>query len=151
MRCPKCDFENPKDKQVCVKCGAQLRKTIAETTLSYTPSAGVEEKETEEVAFVEEKPVLVVKKGPNAGQRFPLEKDDLTLGRDPQSDIFLNDITVSRKHARIVMSSGGAVVSDVGSLNGTYVNQKRVEEKVLNHGDELQIGKFQLVFLGGRG
>lgn len=150
MRCSKCNFENPEESQVCAKCGAELKEAGAETTLSYAPPSGVEE-EVEEVAYVEERPVLVVKKGPNVGQRFPLEKDDLNLGRDPQSDIFLNDITVSRKHARITIRGSKAVIADVGSLNGTYVNQERVEEKVLNHGDELQIGKFKLVFLGKRG
>jgi pSer/pThr/pTyr-binding forkhead associated (FHA) protein len=93
--------------------------------------------------------LLVVKRGPNAGSRFQLDKDVVSAGRHPQSDIFLDDVTVSRRHAEFRRSGGSFEVSDVGSLNGTYVNREPVEAAVLSNGDEVQIGKFRLVFLTG--
>lgn len=95
--------------------------------------------------------LLVVKRGPNAGSRFTLEKDVTTAGRHPESDIFLDDVTVSRRHAEFTRVADGYEVSDVGSLNGTYVNREAVESTVLASGDEVQIGKFRLVFLSGGG
>lgn len=93
--------------------------------------------------------LLVVKRGPNAGSRFPLDRDVVNAGRHPQSDIFLDDVTVSRRHAEFRRTSEGFEVSDVGSLNGTYVNREPVETSALSNGDEVQIGKFRLVFLIG--
>ncbi|MET3806968.1 hypothetical protein ABIB25_003988 [Nakamurella sp. UYEF19] len=93
--------------------------------------------------------LLVVKRGPNAGSRFQLDKEVVSAGRHPQSDIFLDDVTVSRRHAEFRRSSEGYEVSDVGSLNGTYVNREPVESSTLSNGDEVQIGKFRLVFLTG--
>jgi pSer/pThr/pTyr-binding forkhead associated (FHA) protein len=91
-------------------------------------------------------PALVVSKGPDAGERFVLAGQIVTIGRDPASDIFLNDITVSRRHARIDRTETGFDLSDVGSLNGTYVNGERIETHPLTSGDEVQIGKFRLRF-----
>jgi pSer/pThr/pTyr-binding forkhead associated (FHA) protein len=93
--------------------------------------------------------LLVVKRGPNAGSRFPLDRDVVSAGRHPQSDIFLDDVTVSRRHAEFRRAGGGFEVSDVGSLNGTYVNREPIETSSLTNGDEVQIGKFRLVFLTG--
>lgn len=93
--------------------------------------------------------LLVVKRGPNAGSRFPLDKDLISAGRHPQSDIFLDDVTVSRRHAEFRRTGEGFSVSDVGSLNGTYVNREPIETASLANGDEVQIGKFRLVFLTG--
>ena len=93
--------------------------------------------------------LLVVKRGPNAGSRFQLDKDVVSAGRHPQSDIFLDDVTVSRRHAEFRRSGADFEVSDVGSLNGTYVNREPVESAVLANGDEVQIGKFRLVFITG--
>jgi pSer/pThr/pTyr-binding forkhead associated (FHA) protein len=91
---------------------------------------------------------LVVKRGPNVGSRYLLEGDVTRAGRHPESDIFLDDITVSRRHAELRREADGKVViRDVGSLNGTYVNRERIEEQVLSGGDEVQIGKFKLVYL----
>ena len=91
--------------------------------------------------------LLVVKRGPNAGSRFVLEGDVTRAGRHPDSDIFLDDITVSRRHAEVVRTGdGGYRVRDVGSLNGTYLNRERIDEAPLASGDEVQIGKFKLVF-----
>ncbi len=93
--------------------------------------------------------ILVVKRGPNAGSRFALESNVTRAGRHPESDIFLDDITVSRRHAEFVSQGDGFVVRDVGSLNGTYLNRERIEQAELSSGDEVQIGKFKLVFIAG--
>ena len=93
--------------------------------------------------------LLVVRRGPNAGSRFLLDTDVTTAGRHPESDIFLDDVTVSRRHAEFRREAGAFVVRDVGSLNGTYVNRERVESATLANGDEVQVGKFRLVFLAG--
>ncbi len=91
--------------------------------------------------------MLVVRRGPNAGSRFLLEKDETTVGRHPSSDIFLDDITVSRRHAEIKIQGNEYVFHDPGSLNGTYINNERVEEQTLLSGDEIQIGRFLMVFV----
>jgi pSer/pThr/pTyr-binding forkhead associated (FHA) protein len=91
--------------------------------------------------------LLVVERGPNAGARYVLDAEVTRVGRHPESDIFLDDITVSRRHAEFRRSPEGDDVRDVGSLNGTYVNRERIEEAVLATGDEVQIGKFKLVYL----
>jgi pSer/pThr/pTyr-binding forkhead associated (FHA) protein len=93
--------------------------------------------------------LLVVKRGPNAGSRFLLDQSTTSAGRHPESDIFLDDVTVSRRHAEFRREGGEFVVVDVGSLNGTYVNREPVDTAVLASGDEVQIGKFRLVFLTG--
>jgi pSer/pThr/pTyr-binding forkhead associated (FHA) protein len=91
--------------------------------------------------------LLVVKRGPNAGSRFLLDQDVTTAGRHPDSDIFLDDVTVSRRHAEFRREGTGYSVHDVGSLNGTYVNRERIEAAPLTGGDEVQVGKFRLVYL----
>ena len=94
--------------------------------------------------------LLIVLRGPNTGARFLLDADEVSSGRHPSSDIFLDDVTVSRRHALFVRAPEGYVVRDVGSLNGTYVNRQRIDEAVLHQGDEVQIGKFRLVYYLGR-
>ncbi|MGV0633417.1 glycogen accumulation regulator GarA [Mycolicibacillus trivialis] len=93
--------------------------------------------------------LLVVKRGPNAGSRFLLDQQVTSSGRHPDSDIFLDDVTVSRRHAEFRLEGEEFQVVDVGSLNGTYVNREPVDSAVLSNGDEVQIGKFRLVFLTG--
>ena len=93
--------------------------------------------------------MLVVRRGPNAGSRFVLDVELVTAGRHPESDIFLDDVTVSRRHAQFVRAGSGYLVKDVGSLNGTYVNRQRIDEAVLAGGDEVQIGKYRLAYLSG--
>jgi pSer/pThr/pTyr-binding forkhead associated (FHA) protein len=95
--------------------------------------------------------LLVVLRGPNTGARFLLDDDEVMSGRHPDSDIFLDDVTVSRKHAIFRRTPQGFVVRDVGSLNGTYVNRELVDEVTLTTGDEVQIGKFRLVFYASQG
>jgi pSer/pThr/pTyr-binding forkhead associated (FHA) protein len=94
--------------------------------------------------------LLVVLRGPNTGARFLLDDDEVNSGRHPDSDIFLDDVTVSRKHANFRHEGDTFVVRDVGSLNGTYVNRERIDQATLRTGDEVQIGKFRLVFYAGK-
>ena len=95
--------------------------------------------------------VLVIRHGPGAGTSYRLGEETTTIGRHPDSDLFLDDITVSRRHAILERSASGHVVRDVGSLNGTYLNRHRVEEASLAHGDEVQVGRYRLVYLSGSG
>ncbi|MDN5558914.1 MAG: FHA domain-containing protein [Ruaniaceae bacterium] len=90
--------------------------------------------------------LLIVQRGPNLGARFLLDSERTTAGRHPNADIFLDDVTVSRKHAEFVAVDGGFLVRDVGSLNGTYVNRERIDTVVLTNGDEVQVGKYRLTF-----
>jgi hypothetical protein len=152
--CNQCGHNNPPGANFCSSCGAPLA-TLREdpTTVTFIPEPG--EGYEDMSVDVDEVPtgigILVVKRGPNVGSRFALEKDVIQAGRHPESDIFLDDVTVSRRHADIVRTDTGYYVRDVGSLNGTYLNRERVEQAPLDDGDELQIGTFKLVFLTGRG
>ena len=109
--------------------------------------------EDELAAYLEGLPLgvglLVVRHGPAAGSSFRLEKEHTSVGRHPDSDIFLDDITVSRRHVALDRTDAGYVVRDVGSLNGTYVNRERTDQAVLRHGDELQVGRYRLTFVIG--
>ena len=111
----------------------------AETGLTAADTAAID-------ALPAQSALLVVQRGPNAGARFLLDAERTTAGRRPDSDIFLDDVTVSRKHAEFVRRGDDFVVRDVGSLNGTYVQRDRIDEAVLKDGDEVQIGKFRMVF-----
>ncbi|HLH47503.1 MAG TPA: FHA domain-containing protein, partial [Acidimicrobiales bacterium] len=91
--------------------------------------------------------LLVVKRGPDVGARYLLASGTTTLGRHPEAGLFLDDVTVSRRHAEIKRGPDGFSVRDVGSLNGTYLNRERIEDGAIHNGDELQVGKFRLVFL----
>jgi pSer/pThr/pTyr-binding forkhead associated (FHA) protein len=124
----------------------------AVTTITLTPVEAAGEVGEEEVSVtVGDLPagigLLVVKRGPNAGSRFRVEAGKTTIGRHPDSDIFLDDVTVSRRHAEVHHDGAAFTVNDVGSLNGTYLNRERIEQADLHSGDELQVGKFRLVFL----
>jgi pSer/pThr/pTyr-binding forkhead associated (FHA) protein len=114
----------------------------AATPVEEPPAAGVD-------ALPAGSALLVVKRGPNAGSRFLLDQDSTSAGRHPDSDIFLDDVTVSRRHAEFRREGNEFVVIDVGSLNGTYVNREPVDQAVLANSDEVQIGKFRLIFLTG--
>lgn len=152
--CNRCGHRNPATSNFCSSCGAPLVPRGEDpTTVVFTPEQG--EGEGEFSVELEAVPAgagfLVVKRGPNVGSRFALDADVIKAGRHPQSHIFLDDITVSRRHAEIVREPDGYSVRDAGSLNGTYLNRERVESAKLKDGDELQIGTFKLVFLTGRG
>ena len=152
--CNQCGRGNPPGSNFCASCGAPLaRRREDPTTVTFIPEPG-DVQEDLSVEFGDMPPgvgILVVKRGPNVGSRFALEKDVVRAGRHPDSDIFLDDVTVSRRHAEITRGEGGYEVRDAGSLNGTYLNRERVEAAPLEDGDELQIGTFKLVFLTGRG
>ena len=161
MHCTRCGHNNPEGSRFCAQCGAALsQERIGESTSVIPKVGGEDSAETPEVTeadahagAVESLPsgsaLLVVKRGPNAGSRFLLDQDVTTAGRHPDSDIFLDDVTVSRRHAEFVAEGSGFSVRDVGSLNGTYLNRERIDESPLTTGDELQIGKFKLVFFSG--
>lgn len=148
MYCPRCGLQNSEDNEFCSKCGALLSlENLSDSTIRFTPPL------TEEVTVkVEKVPrkigTLVIKQGIGSGEEFVLDKGTISVGRNPGSDIFLNDVTVSRRHAEIFRKGKIYEIKDIGSLNGTYVNKKRVESAELNNGDEIQIGRFKMVFLG---
>ncbi len=154
MYCTNCGHRNPEGANFCSSCGAALTGEGTDTTITFAP-AELEADLEEEIHISPEeleggRGVLVVKRGPNAGSKFFLDSEMTEIGRNPDSDIFLDDITVSRRHAEITCKEGeGSKLNDVGSLNGTYVNKERVEEAELRSGDEIQVGKFKLIFLTG--
>jgi pSer/pThr/pTyr-binding forkhead associated (FHA) protein len=151
--CTNCGHRNVDGSNFCASCGAALPSGRSETTVSFAPVDDHGESPDEEpvVTHVEVPhgtPTLVVKRGPTVGSSYMLKSQVTSAGRHPDSDIFLDDITVSRRHAEFARGSDGKmVVRDLGSLNGTYVNRERIEEHVLATGDEVQIGKFKLVYL----
>lgn len=147
MRCSQCGHQNEPGARFCSRCGSPLGVPDSETTAIFAP---VEVEPEDEATLAELDPdqaVLIVRRGPAAGTKFLLDRQVVAVGRHPESDIFLNDITVSRRHAEIRREERVFEVVDVGSLNGTYVNRDRVERAELSSGDELQIGKFRLLFL----
>jgi hypothetical protein len=148
--CPECGFQNPESANYCSKCGALLVKDEggAETTQTYTPEEiADEEGPLDEIAA--EGPALVVRSGGGrAGEYFSPQGDRTTIGRSPDNDIFLDDVTVSRRHAVLVESRGELRIEDLGSLNGTFVNRRRIDSATrLESGDEVQIGKYRLSFI----
>jgi FHA domain/zinc-ribbon domain len=165
--CSRCGRPNPDGARYCSNCGAPLARAGSpqdrgwggsdrpgETTSVISPIAGEPDYGDEpspDFSMVDSLPpgtaLLVVQRGPNAGSRFLLDDDFTSTGRHPDSDIFLDDVTVSRRHAEFYRTGDRFTVRDVGSLNGTYVNRERIEEAELFGGDEVQIGKFRLLFL----
>jgi len=147
--CPECGFQNPEAANYCAKCGALLvRDSGAETTMTYTPDDG----EDDPAEILEDLgvkgPALVVRSGGGrAGETFHPEGERTTIGRSPDCEIFLDDVTVSRKHAVLTQRDDGFFIEDLGSLNGTFLNRHRIESGQLDDGDELQIGKYRLTFL----
>jgi FHA domain/zinc-ribbon domain len=153
MRCLRCGHENETGANFCSSCGSPLPDD--ETTASLAMLGERHELEDELGDLLDDLPsglgVLVVRRGPGKGSRYALDQESTTLGRHPDSDIFLDDITVSRRHAVITRLDTGYEVKDAGSLNGTYVNRERVETTRLQQFDDLQIGRFVLTFVGGEG
>ena len=148
--CPECGFQNPEAANYCTKCGALLVRdeSGADTTMSFTPEEGDEESAEIMEEIKTEGPALVVRSGGGrAGEHFLLEQESTTVGRSPDCDIFLDDVTVSRRHALVKRSNNQFVIEDQGSLNGTFLNRRRIESGGLEDGDEVQIGKYKLTFL----
>ena len=169
--CTSCGHRNPDEARFCSQCGTRLvtppplgepeaarpeDDPSATMTFRAPPKQEVPEERplnAEDAAAVDALPagsaLLVVQRGPSAGSRFLLDTDVVTAGRHPDSEIFLDDVTVSRRHAEFRRQPDGFHVSDVGSLNGTYVNRDRIDDVLLQGGDEVQIGKFRLVYFTG--
>ena len=161
--CTACGRQNPDDARFCANCGTQLVAAGAsqpgadEATATISIGTPSEKSDTSDrhlnpvdAAAVDALPeghaLLVVQRGPSAGSRFLLDTEVVSAGRHPDSEIFLDDVTVSRRHAEFRRTPEGYTVADVGSLNGTYVNRDRIDEVALQGGDEVQIGKYRLVY-----
>jgi FHA domain/zinc-ribbon domain len=155
MLCARCGHTNQADARFCSSCGAPL-PSDEDTATTLTLSA-VEAAETEDELerYLDGLPpgigLLVVRHGPESGSSYRLDGPVTAIGRHPDSDIFLDDITVSRRHVQLAKDDEGYVLRDVGSLNGTYVNRERVDQARLHHGDEVQIGRYRLSFVLGDG
>lgn len=155
MKCPECGQHLPDSVNFCSNCGAAVRGATGEATrvipVAVDDTGRMEITDTQ-LALLDGVPagvgVVLVVRGPNQGSKYLLERETVSAGRHPQSDIFLDDVTVSRNHARFTQHSGHYWLSDLNSLNGTYVNRTLIDGEVaLRTGDEVQIGKFRLVFL----
>jgi hypothetical protein len=147
--CPECGFQNPETANYCSRCGALLAvDSGTETTMSFDVDETGEDGETILGGLNISGPALVVRSGGGiAGQPFTPGDGSTLIGRSPECDIFLDDVTVSRRHAEIVREGDDFTIRDLGSLNGTYVNRRRIESAVLEDDDEVQIGKYRLTFL----
>jgi FHA domain/zinc-ribbon domain len=152
LHCPECGFVNADGANYCQKCGAflgnQERPGDSSTATYRIDETGeLVPVDVEEVVAHEGAALVIRAGGGRVGESFPLDGDRMTIGRRPDSDVFLDDVTVSRDHALLVKRSGDYYLDDLGSLNGTYVNRHRIESHRLEDGDELQVGKFKLTFL----
>ena len=146
--CPECGFQNPDAANYCSKCGALLHsQESGETTQTFSPEDRDELLETLGDIGVKGPALIVRSGGGRAGETFEPQGDRTTIGRSPDCGIFLDDVTVSRKHAELLHRDDRWLIEDGGSLNGTFVNRKRVESAELDDGDEIQIGKYRLTFL----
>ena len=151
--CPECGYANDSLANFCASCGMRVAGGAEQTTATLPvvdhPNQFVPGHQAKRAEFDESTGILVVHRGPKAGSRYALDAPMIRAGRDPESDIFLDDVTVSRAHVEITHTDGAYAVRDVGSLNGTYVNKSQIEESALLDGDVLQIGRFKLQFFHG--
>jgi len=152
QHCPECGFINNAGANFCQKCGAHLAAEEHEgdqTTITYKVGETGELKavDLEEVVSTEGGALVVRTGGGRAGETFPIEGERVSIGRSPEASVFLDDVTVSRNHALLVRRRDGLYIDDLGSLNGTYVNRRRIESHKLQNGDELQVGKYKLTYL----
>lgn len=153
--CNACGHRNPPQSSFCSACGALLDRPAHRTTVLPKTDPlqdGLGDEDNAVVAAGEVAPgeaILVIRQGPELGTRYSLVGDSRTVGRTPDNDIQLDDFTVSRQHAVLVRHADAWLIRDLGSLNGTYVNNERVDEAVVRHGDGLQIGRFRLVAFFG--
>jgi hypothetical protein len=146
--CSECGFQNPEAANYCSRCGALLEKGEpgSETTQAFSPEE-VGELAREPVEGLEGPALVVRSGGGRAGESFRPSGERTRIGRSPECEIFLDDVTVSRNHAVLVERDGRFFVEDQGSLNGTFVNRRRIDNQKLENGDELQIGKYRLTFV----
>ena len=151
LHCSECGFVNPEGANYCQKCGAYLGRPEGEDASTMAYKVG-ETGEYEPVDVTDEVDragaALVVRSGGGrAGESFAVDRDRMSIGRTPDAAVFLDDVTVSRNHALIVRRDDGLYIDDLGSLNGTYVNRRRIESHKLDDGDEIQVGKYKLSYL----
>jgi pSer/pThr/pTyr-binding forkhead associated (FHA) protein len=152
--CPECGFVNPEGANYCQKCGAYLGGPSEggkdePTTMTYTVDETGEMQPIDIDEAVERSgAALVIRSGGGrAGESFTIGEDRVSIGRSPDAGVFLDDVTVSRNHALLVRRRDGLYIDDLGSLNGTYVNRRRIESHLLSDGDEIQVGKYKLSYL----
>ena len=148
--CPECGFQNPEAANYCSRCGAHLVRESGgvDTTMTFTPEEADSEAGLSPAEMGIQGPALVVRSGGGrSGETFHIDGERTTIGRSPDCGIFLDDVTVSRRHAVLVQRDGQFFIEDEGSLNGTFLNRKRIESAELTDDDELQIGKYRLTFL----
>jgi len=153
IHCPECGFVNPEGANYCQKCGAYLGPSEGAeeqpTTMSYRVDETGEYQPVDlEEAVEEAGAALVIRSGGGrAGESFTIDQDRMSIGRTPDAAVFLDDVTVSRNHALVVHREDGHYIDDLGSLNGTYVNRRRIESHRLEDGDEIQSGKYKMSYL----
>jgi len=147
--CPECGFQNPEAANFCSKCGSLLRTEEAgEQTMTFSPEEVADDPGAALQDVPDKGPALVVRSGGGrAGESFFLSEERTLIGRSPECDVFLDDVTVSRRHSQIARNGERFTIEDLGSLNGTFVNRRRIESAELEDDDELQIGKYRLTFL----
>jgi hypothetical protein len=154
VHCPECGFVNAEGANYCQKCGAFLGEAGeggGDTTEVYQVDEAGEIRPVDLEEVTHEGATLVIRSGGGrSGEAFNLGGERLTIGRSPEAEIFLDDVTVSRNHALLVRRRDGLYIDDLGSLNGTYVNRRRIESHRLQNGDELQVGKYKLTYLDER-
>jgi pSer/pThr/pTyr-binding forkhead associated (FHA) protein len=151
MHCPECGFVNTEGANYCQKCGAFLGDVAQEsddTTAAWQLDETGDIKPLDPELAAEAGTLVIRAGGGRAGETFAVSGDQLRIGRSPDAEVFLDDVTVSRNHALLVRRRDGLYIDDLGSLNGTYVNRRRIESHKLVDGDELQIGKYKLTYLG---
>ena len=151
LHCTECGFVNTEGANYCQRCGALLPRaegTGEPSTATYRIGETGEFEPVELEEVTERGPALVIRTGGGrVGESFGVDSERMSIGRRPDSDVFLDDVTVSRNHALLVRRRDGLYIDDLGSLNGTYVNRRRIESHKLTDGDELQIGKYKLTYL----
>jgi pSer/pThr/pTyr-binding forkhead associated (FHA) protein len=154
VHCPECGFVNPEGANYCQKCGAYLGGGPGEggedpTTMTYTvdETGDMQPIDIDEVVEQAGAALVIRSGGGRAGESFTVGEDRISIGRSPDAGVFLDDVTVSRNHALLVRRRDGLYIDDLGSLNGTYVNRRRIESHRLGDGDEIQVGKYKLSYL----
>jgi pSer/pThr/pTyr-binding forkhead associated (FHA) protein len=150
VHCPECGFVNAEGANYCQKCGAFLaeRESDGDTTEAYQVDETGELRPVDLEQVTGEGATLAIRSGGGrAGEVFNVAGERMTIGRSPEAEIFLDDVTVSRNHALLVRRRDGLYIDDLGSLNGTYVNRRRIESHRLSDGDEIQVGKYKLSYL----